>query len=45
MSKVEARLRSQFNAMELLVSNLNAQSSYLTQQMDILSNLSKGSNR
>lgn len=42
MAKIEARLRSQFNAMELLVSSLNSQSAYLTQQMDMLSNLSTG---
>ncbi|AGF79642.1 flagellar capping protein [Desulfocapsa sulfexigens DSM 10523] len=39
MDKIEERIRAQFNAMELLVSNLNAQSDYLTQQMDILSNM------
>lgn len=42
MAKIEERIRAQFNAMELLVSNLNAQSDYLTQQMDILANLNKG---
>ncbi|MDK9707981.1 MAG: flagellar filament capping protein FliD [Desulforhopalus sp.] len=42
MEKIEARIRAQFNAMELLVSSLNSQSSYLTQQMDMLSNLSTG---
>ena len=42
MTKIEARIRAQFNAMELLVSNMNSQSDYLTQQMDILSNLSSG---
>ena len=45
MDKIEARIRAQFNAMELLVSNLNAQSDYLTQQMDMLANLSSGKNR
>ena len=40
MDKIEARIRAQFNAMELLVSNMNATSDYLTQQMDMLSNLS-----
>lgn len=39
IAKIEARLRSQFNAMELLVSNLNSQGDYLTQQMDMLSNM------
>lgn len=42
MTKIEERIRAQFNAMELLVSNMNSQSDYLTQQMDMLSNLSKG---
>lgn len=42
MEKIEARIRAQFNAMELLVSSLNSQSAYLTQQMDMLSNLSTG---
>ena len=40
MTKIETRIRAQYNAMELLVSNLNSQSDYLTQQMDMLSNLS-----
>ncbi|MCP4341713.1 MAG: flagellar filament capping protein FliD, partial [Desulfobulbaceae bacterium] len=44
IDKIEERIRSQFNAMELLVSNLNAQSDYLTQQMDMLSNLYNGNN-
>lgn len=39
IDKIEERIRAQFNAMELLVSNLNAQSDYLTQQMDMLSNM------
>ncbi|BHH83408.1 flagellar filament capping protein FliD [Desulforhopalus sp. 52FAK] len=42
IDKIEERIRAQFNAMELLVSNLNSQSDYLTQQMDMLSNLSSG---
>ncbi|MGB3212418.1 MAG: flagellar filament capping protein FliD [Desulforhopalus sp.] len=42
MEKIEARIRAQFNAMELLVSNLNATGDYLTQQMEMLSNLSNG---
>jgi len=41
IAKIEERIRAQFNAMELLVSNLNAQSDYLTQQMDMLANLYK----
>ncbi len=40
IDKIEERIRAQFNAMELLVSNLNATSDYLTQQMDMLANLS-----
>lgn len=39
IAKIEERIRAQFNAMELLVSNMNAQSDYLTQQMDMLSNM------
>ncbi len=39
IAKIEERIRAQYNAMELLVSNLNAQSDYLTQQMDMLSNM------
>jgi len=38
MEKIEKTMRARFNAMELLVSNLNAQSSFLTQQMDALTN-------
>lgn len=41
MTKIETRIRAQYNAMELLVSNLNSQGDYLTQQMDMLSNLGK----
>jgi flagellar hook-associated protein 2 len=44
IAKIEERIRAQFNAMELLVSSLNAQGDYLTQQMDMLSNLSSGRN-
>lgn len=39
MQKREAALRAQFNSMEQLVSSLNAQGSFLTQQFDVLSNL------
>lgn len=35
-------LEAQFSAMETLVSGLNSQSTYLTQQMDILSNMMSG---
>lgn len=35
----EKTMRAQFTAMELLVSGLNAQSSFLTQQMDAISNI------
>lgn len=41
MEKIEKNMRARFNAMELLISNLNAQSSFLTQQMDALSNMGK----
>ena len=39
MSQREASLRAQYTAMEQLVSGLNAQGSFLTQQMDMLSNM------
>lgn len=42
MVKKEAMLRAQYTAMESLVSGLNAQGSFLTQQMDLLSNMLKG---
>lgn len=42
MVKKEARLRAQYTAMESIVSGLNAQGSFLTQQMDMLSNMLKG---
>jgi len=38
----EATLRAQYSAMETLVSGLNSQGSFLTQQMDLLSNMLKG---
>ena len=44
MAKKESTLRSQFLAMELLVSGLNAQGDFLTQQMDMLSNMLTGKN-
>ncbi|MEE4240271.1 MAG: flagellar filament capping protein FliD, partial [Desulfopila sp.] len=44
MAKIEERIRAQFNSMELLVSSLNSQSSYLAQQMDMLTNLSRRDN-
>jgi flagellar hook-associated protein 2 len=40
----QKNLESQFSAMETLVSGLNSQSTYLTQQMDILSNMMSGGN-
>ncbi len=43
LEKREEMLRAQFTAMELLVSNLNAQSDYLTQQMDSISSLTNRS--
>ncbi len=42
MAKKEATLRAQFTVMEQLVSGLNAQGSFLTQQMDMLSNMMTG---
>ncbi len=42
MAKKEATLRAQFTAMEQLISGLNAQGEFLTQQMDMLSNMMKG---
>ncbi len=39
MVKKEASLRAQYTAMEQIVSGLNAQGSFLTQQMDMLSNM------
>jgi len=42
MVKKEAMLRAQYTAMEGIVSGLNAQGSFLTQQMDMLSNMLKG---
>ncbi|MBU0665488.1 MAG: flagellar filament capping protein FliD [Proteobacteria bacterium] len=42
MVKKEATLRAQYTAMESLISGLNAQGSFLTQQMDLLSNMLKG---
>ena len=39
IAKIEERIRAEFNAMELLVSNLNAQSDYLTQQFDMMANM------
>ncbi|MBA6389461.1 flagellar filament capping protein FliD [Colwellia sp. BRX10-3] len=41
---LEARLFSQYNAMDLLVSNLNATSSYLQQQLDNLPGVVRESN-
>jgi flagellar hook-associated protein 2 len=38
MEKIEKTMRARFNAMELLVSNLNSQSSYLTQVTNSWSN-------
>lgn len=38
MEKIEQTMRAKFNAMELLISGLNTQSSFLTKQMNALSN-------
>lgn len=42
MAKKEKLLRAQFNAMEQLVSSMNAQGSFLTQQMSMLNNMMTG---
>ncbi|HID69214.1 MAG TPA: flagellar hook-associated protein 2 [Desulfobacterales bacterium] len=42
MAKKELLLRAQFSAMEQLVSGLNSQGDFLTQQMDMLSNMVSG---
>ena len=42
MEAREATLRAQYSAMETLVSGLNSQGTFLTQQMDLLSNMMKG---
>jgi len=39
MDKKEEGLRARFGAMELLVSSMNSQSNFLTQQMDLMSNM------
>jgi len=44
IDKKEATLRARFSAMEQIVSGMNAQSSFLTQQMDMLSNMMSGNN-
>lgn len=44
IARIEERIRAQFNAMELLVSNLNSQNVYLTQQMGLLARLTTGKN-
>lgn len=42
IAKKEETLRAQFSAMEQLISGMNNQSSFLTQQMDLLSNMMTG---
>ena len=42
MAKKEKMLRAQFNAMEQLVSGMNAQGDFLTQQMSMLNNMMTG---
>ncbi len=44
MAKVEANYLHQFNALDTLLSALNTQSSYLTQQFDALASLTKNAN-
>lgn len=43
MDKKEETLRARFGAMEQLVSSMNSQSTFLTQQMDLMSNMMTGS--
>jgi flagellar hook-associated protein 2 len=40
MTAIEARYRAQFTALDTLISNLNSTSSFLTQQLASLANLS-----
>ena len=42
LDKKEEGLRARFGAMELLVSSMNSQSNFLTQQMDLMSNMMTG---
>ena len=44
LEKKEETMRAQFSAMEELVSSLNNQSSFLTQQLSMLSSMTSGSN-
>lgn len=44
IEKKEATMRARFSAMELLISDMNSQSSFLTQQMDMLTNMLTGNN-
>ena len=44
LEKKEETLRSKFTAMEELISGMNSQSSFLTQQMDMLNSMLTGSN-
>ena len=39
LAQKEKTMRARFTAMETLISGMNAQSSFLTQQMDMLSNM------
>jgi flagellar hook-associated protein 2 len=42
LQKKEGTMRARFTAMELLVSGMNSQSTFLTQQMDMLNNMMTG---
>jgi flagellar hook-associated protein 2 len=44
LEKKETTMRARFSAMEQLISGMNNQSSFLTQQMDILNNMMTGNN-
>lgn len=45
LEKREETLRNKFNAMELLISGLNSQSAFLSQQMNLLNNLTMSGNK
>ncbi|MBD1401272.1 flagellar filament capping protein FliD [Pelovirga terrestris] len=45
MDKKEESLRARFGAMELLVSSMNSQSNFITQQMDLMNNMMTGRRR
>ncbi|MEA3545421.1 MAG: flagellar hook-associated protein 2, partial [Thermodesulfobacteriota bacterium] len=42
LEKKESTMRARFTAMEQLISGMNSQSNFLTQQMDLLNNMMTG---